>query len=128
MQAKKQARELSDKAVAVLSLISEGHSYHQIVDGHPEITYKDTFDAAAEALELAGYPTSAYHKRLAEIRAKYPRAYEPWTQGEDKKLEQLHGAGAHVREIAEQLQRQPSAIESRLKQRGLVQIEGSAED
>lgn len=40
------ARYLSEKSVRVLRLIADGHSYSQIVDGNPDIKYRDIFDAA----------------------------------------------------------------------------------
>ena len=67
--------KLSNKAVAVLSLISEGCSYSQIVDGHPDITYLDIFAAAEEALRLHE-SVPDYHSRIAEIKSKYPNAYK----------------------------------------------------
>jgi hypothetical protein len=55
-----------------------------------------------------------YQQRLAKIKANYPRAYELWTDEEEMQLEALHKQGYSVAEIAQTLQRQPSAISSRL--------------
>ena len=52
--------------------------------------------------------------RFSPIRAKHPRAYLPWTSEEDQKMLALHMKGKTVAEIAVELQRQPSAIRSRL--------------
>lgn len=57
--------------------------------------------------------------RYAEIRAIYPRAYEAWTVSEDDKLRQKHDQGLMVEQLAKDLQRQPSAITSRLRKLGL---------
>lgn len=113
------SEKLSAKSIAVLSLIADGHSYAQIVDGHPEITYKDIFAAAEEALRL-GEAESDYQLRLAKIRTKYPRAYEKWTFEEDKELRTLYGLGNSTSEMATHFGRQPSAITSRLSKLGLM--------
>jgi uncharacterized protein (DUF433 family) len=106
-------RYLSEKSVTVLRLIADGHSYSQIVDGNPDIKYRDIFDAAEEALRLND-TSSAYEERLESIKKRYPRAYERWTQNEDARLVALHAQGLSVDELATRFQRQPSAIRSRL--------------
>jgi hypothetical protein len=107
-------RRLSEKSVEVLRLIAEGHSYSQIVDGHFEISYRDIFDAAEEALRL-NETSSEYEERMAAIKRKHPRAYERWTQDEDARLAAMHAEGKPVDELAARFQRQPSAIRSRLE-------------
>ena len=56
-------------------------------------------------------------------RAKrvHPRAYERWTPEEEADLRALHAAGRSVAEIAGELQRQPSAIRSRMGHLGIDQ-------
>lgn len=110
--------KLSSKSVAVLSLIAEGYSYGQIVEGHPDLTYLDIFQAAEEALKL-NEPGSTYHDRLAMIKRKYPRAYQKWEADEDNRLRQLYSAGKGTRELASHFQRQPSAIRARIEKLGL---------
>jgi len=112
-------RRLSSKAIAVLSLIADGHSYSQIVDGHPDITYRDIFDAAEEALRLSE-SESDHQLRLAKIRENYPRAYEKWTAAEDEELRLLFENRASINEIAAHFGRQPSAINSRLSKFQLI--------
>src|SRR5215208_6477736 len=109
-----ESKRLSEKSIAVLSLIAEGHSYSQIVDGHQEISYHDIFNAAEEALRLAE-PESDYHKRMAVIKSRYPRAYEKWSEREDADLQSMHEQRVTVAKIATQFERQPSAIRSRLE-------------
>jgi len=111
------ADRLSNKSLAVLSLIAEGHSYSQIVDGHPDISYLDIFAAAEEALRL-NESASEYEVRLAQIKERHPRAYERWSEDEDARLIALAQAGKEANEIAKVLQRQPSAIRSRLSKHG----------
>ena len=110
---------LSDKSVAVLSLIAEGHSYAQIVDGHPDISYLDIFAAAEEALQFN--ESQVDHKqRLAEIKGRYPKAYEAWTTQDDAALSTMSRQGRPVSEMAAKFGRQPSAIRSRLAKLGLA--------
>jgi len=111
------SRRLSEKSVKVLRLIAEGHSYSQIVDGHPEVSYRDIFNAAEEALRLNETP-SEYEEHMAAIKRKHPRAYERWTQDEDTRLATLYAQGTPIDELAAHFQRQPSAIRSRLEKLG----------
>jgi hypothetical protein len=66
---------------------------------------------------LEGKPrrTSAQPVTLAERRQAHPRAYEPWTDEEEKRLREGHAQGHSVGELARQLQRKPSAVRSRLR-------------
>jgi hypothetical protein len=51
---------------------------------------------------------------LEEIRVKYPKAYTIWTQEDDEYLTQAFLQNNSTTSIAEELQRQPSAINARL--------------
>lgn len=113
------AKQLTSKSIAILSLIADGHSYAQIVDGHPDITYRDIFAAAEEALRL-NETDSDYHQRMAVIKRKHPRAYEKWSDEEDDELRSLFKRGVGSSEAAEHFGRQPSAISSRLNKLGLT--------
>ncbi len=55
------------------------------------------------------------NKRLAAIRRQHPRAYEPWAPEEEARLLALQQRGESIKTIARELQRQPSAIRSRLR-------------
>jgi hypothetical protein len=107
------SKKLSEKSFAVLSLIADGLSYEQIIDNHPEITYPDIFKAAEEALSH-NESESKYKERMVAIKSRYPRAYKKWTDDEDRKLSLMHAQGDKVAIIAKALERQPSAIRSRL--------------
>ncbi len=61
-----------------------------------------------------------YHKRLEQIKEKYPNAYEPWNEKEDYLLKELYSRNVSVSEIAQILKRQPNAIKSRLEKFGLL--------
>lgn len=118
---------LSEKTIAILTLIAEGCSYSQIVDGHPGFNYRDIFEAAEEALRL-NEPQSNYDQRMAAIKAKYPRAYEKWSTQEDAELKSMSARGASHDELAKRFKRQPSAILSRLEKLGLArQQDGDVE-
>ena len=54
------------------------------------------------------------NEHLAQIKQRYPRAYEKWTPEEDFFLQEKHAQGVSARDLAKALQRQPSAIRSRL--------------
>lgn len=62
---------------------------------------------------------------VEEIRKRYPRAYEKWTDEENKDLENEFKKGRSVIKLAELFQRQPGAIRSRLNKLGLIN-EGDA--
>ena len=106
-------KRLSKKSVAILKLISEGHSYSQIVDGQKGVTYPDVFSAAEEALEL-NESKSDYEERMESIKKRYPKAYERWTEKDDANLIKMYRQGKTRKEMAGIFQRQPSAIVSRL--------------
>ncbi|MCH7905291.1 MAG: DUF3276 family protein [Armatimonadetes bacterium] len=53
--------------------------------------------------------------RIAEIRAKHPRAYEKWSEKENDWLRRELDAGIAVAEIAKLHKRQPSAVKSRIR-------------
>ena len=58
-------------------------------------------------------------RRVEELRRTHPRAYEPWTDDEDARLRDLVTAGAHLNDIAATLERQRTAIRSRMDKLGL---------
>ena len=112
-------RRLSGTARDVLSLIAEGRSYDRILGQLPDLTYKDIFRSAEEALEVMRSHEDARPATLDQIRCEHPRAYEKWTEQEDDTLRRLSAEGWPVKEIAAELQRQPSAVTSRLAKLGL---------
>ena len=68
--------------------------------------------------------TAAPAKRpsKAEVKAKHPNAYEPWTTVDDVRLVVGYQAGLEFPDLAAQFGRQPSAIESRLKKLALERL------
>lgn len=57
---------------------------------------------------------------LDEKRRKHPKAYEKWTSEDDQRLSEKFIEGASVSELAQLLQRQESAIRSRLTKLGIL--------
>lgn len=112
-------RGLSRRSAAILELIAAGHNYEQVLAADPKLTYLDIFAAAREALEVTGQADNAHATRLAAIQQRHPRAYAPWSSDEDLQLRQLVEGRNSVDEIGTRLQRQPSAIRSRVQRLGL---------
>jgi hypothetical protein len=126
---------LSSKSAGVLELIAQGCTYTQIINHYPDLPLPDIFEAAAEALKLLSSPSSADHatptppdeleakrlwmERMAAIKSRHPRAYAPWSPEEDQRLTTLFKGGVRSRQIADEFQRQPSAIRSRLRKLNL---------
>jgi hypothetical protein len=108
---------LTKKSRAILEAIADGHTHDQILANFPAWTCQDIARTAAETLAVANAapPGKTYKQRMDEIRQAHPRAYEKWTDEEDYQLGQLFRAEKSVKEIARLLQRQPSAIRSRLE-------------
>ncbi len=51
---------------------------------------------------------------ISETRIRYGRAYEPWSEKEDKLLVELHHSIESANILADILKRQPTAILSRI--------------
>lgn len=111
--------KLSDRSRQILTLISAGYGYEQILSLHSDYTYKDIFSAAEEALELDSPSDASYQDRLESVKRKHPNAYEPWTNKQEELLIKMYKGGAPVKAIASALKRQPSAISSRIRKLGL---------
>ena len=60
-----------------------------------------------------------HEEQLQNIKAKYPKAYEPWSAADDELLKTSCVGGMSIDTLAKTLQRQPSAIRSRLKKIGM---------
>lgn len=119
----RQDLELSDRALAVLKMIAAGHTYEQVLAKHPDLTYLDIFAAASEALGACREDAEPAMHRAKRV---HPRAYERWTSEEEAELRALHASGRTVAEIAGELQRQPSAIRSRMSHLGIDQDDDGA--
>jgi len=113
---------LSSKSRAVLEMIAAGRTYEQILSAYPEMGYLDIFFAAEEALALGLATNQPPSKKytLAEKRERHTRAYEAWSDDEDRTLGELVRSGETVARIAGQLKRNRGAIRSRMMKLNLV--------
>jgi hypothetical protein len=111
---------LTAKAIAVLEMIAAGSTYEQILAAYPDLTYLDIFRAASEVLDAMAQQQTNSRYEFADIRRTYPRAYEKWTVEEESRLRGLIDNGLTVAQIARQLQRQRSAIRSRISKLDLI--------
>lgn len=144
---------LSDRSATILGLIAEGHSYDQILQQQPAVTYFDIFAAAREALDLLQVPAASQppaevvvaevtETKVAEgevtvavsrpsfverARATHRRAWTRWSRDEDDRLTSLFHSGTSQAEMVRQLERHPGAIRTRLVKLGLV-VEGEGAD
>jgi len=64
-------------------------------------------------------PKGASSDRYAEIRKKYPHAYMPWKEDEDKWLKRLVSGGSDIDSMSKALGRQPGSIRTRIEKLGL---------
>ncbi len=108
-----------ERIIGILQLIAQGRSYEQIIAACPDLTYTDIFAAAAEAIRMVSESPNDHNARLDDIKREYPMAYEPWTSSEEDILRELRRDGLSTTQIARELERQPSAISSRLRKLGL---------
>jgi hypothetical protein len=60
---------------------------------------------------------------FAEIRAKHPNAYRPWSKEQDEELKNLFETGMPVAELMKKFGRKSGAITARLEKLGLVESE-----
>ncbi len=65
-------------------------------------------------------PRPKSYSKFSALRARYPRAYETWTEQEDVELQDQYGEGLPLMSLAKLHQRQPEAIQSRLVRLGLA--------
>lgn len=125
------------KVTDILTLISQGYSYGQILKEYPSLTVSDIMTSAAFAADiLTRYVETDGDIRiegkivlavkngkivdLTKLREDFPRAYEPWKTHEENQLVDLFHRGQKIAEIAKSLQRQPGAVRARLEKLGLM--------
>lgn len=56
---------------------------------------------------------------FAEMRAKYPKFYEPWKEDEVERVKQLFEEGKSMEDIAKDIQRSPKSVRMKLTASGL---------
>jgi hypothetical protein len=67
--------------------------------------------------DLAGLRPQPY----AEIRAKHPNAYKPWSKEQDEELKKLFGEGLKVIQLMKNFGRKRGGITARLEKLGLIE-------
>jgi DNA-binding NarL/FixJ family response regulator len=132
-------RNTNVRVTDVMEMIARGYSYECIMKEYPDLTMSEIMASARTAAELLSKCVTvddpikidseikiiAHNGKLqtlTELRKKYPRAYEKWTEDEEKQVVSLYRSGKRIGEIAELLQRQRGAIRGRLEK--LDEIEG----
>jgi len=73
-----------------------------------------------KALEFMFGKNESKAYNIQEIRQKYPKAYERWTENGDIHLKNEFNQGKTINELANIFQRKPGAIRSRLQKLGLL--------
>jgi DNA helicase-4 len=63
---------------------------------------------------------SKFQVRLDEIKKEFPNAYEPWKEEEEKILKEGFQNGVSIKDLVNELKRQPGAIRARLIKVGLI--------
>ena len=82
-------------------------------------TIQEFYDELIETINLLGWQYNLNISRMDNIKKQYKKAYEKWTIEEEKILVNKFEHGLSTKEIAAILERQPGAINSRLRKLGL---------
>jgi hypothetical protein len=98
-----------------------GKSYDQILSADCDLTYSHIFAAAEEALSL-GASRLQHQARKDRVIAQYPMAWQPWTEADERRLSEGYRSGRSISSLADQLQRRPNAIRSRLIRLGFFEV------
>jgi ATP-dependent exoDNAse (exonuclease V) alpha subunit len=71
----------------------------------------------AEKGPVKGESPSSWSAKVEKMREKYPNAYKPWAESDDKKLVEMFGEGKRVsiKKMTEAFGRHPGSIRARLK-------------
>ncbi len=77
------------------------------------------YKLTSESSEHRSYSINP-NSTLEEIRKEFPKAYEKWTEIDDKLLEESYLIDTNISGLAKHFQRKPGAIRSRLKKIGLI--------
>jgi ATP-dependent DNA helicase RecQ len=107
--------------VIVLDKILEGLVNNELISKEINGSLRITRKGIKYVSENSKPSKSRYHKKLEQIKEKFPNAYENWTFEADEKIKKLYREGKSNLELSEIFQRKPGAIRSRLKKLGLVQ-------
>ena len=82
-------------------------------------TIQDFCNELIETMNLLGWQHNLKNRSINDIKQQYQKAYEKWTIEEEQVLVNKFEHGLSIKEIAAILERQPGAINSRLRKLGL---------
>ncbi len=94
-----------DRAISILRMVAEGHTYEQVLAAVEDATYVEIFNAA-------GLGSEALASR--RDRGGPPRAGLPWDEDEDRRLIESVRMGVAPGVIADEHERTQGAIRSRI--------------
>jgi DNA-binding NarL/FixJ family response regulator len=103
--------KLYDEALRLVNQLS----HHELIELRQYIDILIRYDADNTEIKP---PEPTHPQQLSymeQSKQKHPRAYQPWTDAEEAQMLYLIKMGKSVNEVATILERQPSAIESRLR-------------
>ena len=83
-------------------------------------TQASPFKRGIKEETTAGAPSTARPKAFAEIRAKYPNAYRPWSKEQDEELKNLFNSGSKIADLMKSFGRKRGGIIARLEKLGLT--------
>ncbi len=71
----------------------------------------------AKLREKSAIKSDSWSEKLYKMRAKFPNAYKPWSEADDRRLVELFGNGKEVaiKELTEIFGRHPGSIRARIK-------------
>lgn len=105
---------------AILYLLYEGRTFDEIFQLHPNLTVLDLSRAAGEGLraleEEAKQRVETRAERIARVRLRHPRAFQPWTEAEDARLvTRWKSREVKLAELARAMERPSGAVRMRLE-------------
>lgn len=111
--------ELGDKYITISSHEETNYSKQIIIT---EDSVREFYNDLMQTINLLGWKHNLNIQKtysIEDIKQEYSKAYERWTKEEEETLIDKFDSGLTIKEIAEILERQPGAINSRLKKLGL---------
>lgn len=104
---------------AILYLLYEGRTLDEVFQLHPNLTVLDVSRACGEGLraleEEAKTRIETREERIARVRLRHARAFEPWDEEEDVRLALRWREGTTVAELCRALGRPRGAVSMRLE-------------
>jgi len=101
---------LYDEALRLVNQLG----YHELIELRQYIDILIRYDTNNTEIKPSNSPQPTQLSHMEQSKLKHPRAYQPWTDTEETQMLDLIKMGKSVAEVAIILERQPSAIQSRL--------------